>query len=521
MMKRKLFGIPLLFILLGVAAVVGLLVILNLGAIVNGLINLGGDVLTVIFNRDRIREDQIIECSDSAGCRFWHPILYSAILLFTVITGFAYTTLLERKLVARFQQRVGPNRVGPWGLLQPAADGVKLIFKEDIMPSGANRPIYLIAPLLKAAPTLIVLAVIPLGPSIVIPWFGGDWYRVPLQVADIGVGVLYILAITSIGTYGVALMGWASNNKYAMLGGLRASAQMISYELSMGLTLAVPVMIVGSMSVLDIVIAQGGLFVNWLFFQNPLAALILCIALIAEVHRAPFDLPEAEQELTAGFMTEYSGMKFALIMMSEYLGMIGVSMIAASTFFGGYQDGFGLVDSLPILGPLVMIGKVVLFLAAFVWIRATLPRIRYDRLMSFGWKIMLPLALLAVVWTAIAVVVGEELGRNGYLIVSTVLVALVAIIGGAIVLRSGDRSLAEEDDVEDDPVITGEPQGIGYIILQLIGGLVAIPFLLFNFTVKQLENLASIAPVEEPTPAPPETEDPDQATLPAQTGSGD
>jgi NADH-quinone oxidoreductase subunit H len=480
--SRRVFGIipmPLFIILvLIVLAVTGLV----LFAVVSNLDN----ILTFIFEPSS-RTNDVIECADSAGCRFWHPIIYSALVLFVVVTGFAYTTLLERKFIAWFQQRVGPNRVGPGGFLQPAADGLKLIFKEDIMPAGANKPVYLIAP------TLIVLAVIPLGPPINIPWFDGNWYRVPLQLADLNVGVLWLLAITSIGTYGVALAGWASNNKYAMLGGLRASAQMISYELTMGISLAVPIMIVGSMSLFDIVEHQSGFFTNWLFFQNPLAAVILVIALIAETNRAPFDLPEAEQELTAGYMTEYSGMKFALFMMAEYLGMIAVSLIAVSTFFGGYQDGFGLVDSVPALGLLVTIGKVVLFLIGFIWIRATLPRIRYDRLMALGWKVLLPLSLIAVVWTAVAVVVGEELGTTAYIVASAIMFVIV-LAGGYVFL--GGRANAEEDeadDLETDPVITGEAYGLGHIILQVIGGLLAIPFVLWDVTVGALKAVLRVA----------------------------
>jgi NADH-quinone oxidoreductase subunit H len=307
---RKGFSIPLPLILGGLVAVI--LVLLILGTIGVGLFNMlgaGG-------------YDNPIPCSESAGCLFLHPIIYSALLLFVLLTGFAYTTLLERKFIAWFQQRVGPNRVGPGGFLQPAADGVKLIFKEDIMPADAYKFTYRIAPMLKTIPVLIVMAVIPLGPPITIPWFDGNWYLVPLSIADPGVGILWILAITSIGTYGVVLAGWASNNKYAMLGGLRATAQMISYELALGLSMLVPVMIAGSMSVRDIIDAQNGFILNWFVFQNPLAAGILMIAFLAEINRAPFDLPEAEQELTAGFMTEYSGMKFAMFMMAEYLGMI-------------------------------------------------------------------------------------------------------------------------------------------------------------------------------------------------------
>ncbi|MBC7871185.1 MAG: NADH-quinone oxidoreductase subunit NuoH [Chitinophagaceae bacterium] len=488
MLSRKVFG----FIPVWLIALVGVIGLVITGVVVVWLVSNITEILTFIFTPSE-RIDQVIECSDSSGCLFWQPVLYSAILLFIVVTGFAYTTLLERKFIAWFQQRVGPNRVGPSGLLQPAADGLKLIFKEDIRPAGLgeNEWVYLIAPMLKAIPTLVVLAVIPLGPPIIIPWFDGNFYRIPLGLADINVGVLWILAITSIGTYGVALAGWSSNNKYSMLGALRASAQMISYELTMGISLAVPVLIVGSMSVVDIIEGQRGLFVNWFVFQNPLAAIILIIALIAETNRAPFDLPEAEQELTAGYMTEYSGMKFALFMMAEYLGMIAVSLIAASMFFGGYQDGFGLVDSLPILGPLVMIGKVLLFLFLFIWIRATLPRIRYDRLMMLGWKVMLPLSLLAVVWTSVAVVVGDALGTGGYIIVSGILGVLV-LIGGYFMFGRSPAG-EEDDDLETDPIITGEPYGIGNIILQALGGLIAVPFVLVNIGISGLKATVKVA----------------------------
>jgi NADH-quinone oxidoreductase subunit H len=288
------------------------------------------------------------------------------------------------------------------GLLQPLADAIKLIFKEDIMPSGADVWVYRAAPILKAVPALIVLAVIPLGPNLLIPWFDGFWYSVPLGLADPNVGVLWLLAITSIGTYGVTLAGWASNNKYSMIGGLRATAQMLSYELSLGLTMAVPILIVGSMSLGDIIHGQAYIY-QWFIFQNPLAAAILFIALLAEISRSPFDLPEAEQELTQGYMTEYSGMKFALFMMAEYLGMIAISVIVSALYLGGYNDGFGLVDQLPFLGPIVLIGKVVLLLIGMIWVRATVPRIRYDRLMAFGWKVLLPLAVVNLLVTAAGV----------------------------------------------------------------------------------------------------------------------
>jgi NADH-quinone oxidoreductase subunit H len=415
--------------------------------------------------------------------------VYSLLFLFIILTGFAYTTLLERIVIARLQQRVGPNRVGPFGLLQPAADAVKLITKEDIMPAGAYKPVYLISPILKSVPTLIVLAVVPLGPDLLIPWFDGRWYQVPLGLADVNVGILWILAITSIGTYGVALAGWSSNNKYAMLGGLRATAQMLSYELSLGLTMAVPILIVGSMSIGDIIRQQEFIY-EWFIFQNPLAFVILFIALLAEVNRAPFDLPEAEQELTAGYMTEYSGMKFGLIMLAEYVGMIGISAIVSALYLGGYQDGFGLVNHLPILGPIVFVGKILLFLVLMIWIRATLPRIRYDRLMSFGWKVMLPLALVAVVWTAISVVVGDTFQSPiAYGIAAGIMFALVAVFGYLYVTRATRAEAEDEPALEDDPVITGVQRGPAYLGLQVLGGIIAIPFILYEFTVKALVSL--------------------------------
>jgi NADH-quinone oxidoreductase subunit H len=377
---------------------------------------------------------------------------------------------------------------------------VKLVFKEDLMPAGASRAVFTLAPLIKTLPVLLLFGVIPFGPEIIVPWFapslGDVWFRVPLGLADPNVGLLWLLALTSIGTYGIVLAGWASNNKYAMLGALRASAQMISYELSFGLTLAVPIMLAGSMSLGDMMRDQVMIW-EWYVFQNPLAAAILIIAVFAETSRAPFDLPEAEQELTQGYQTEYSGMKFAMFMMAEYLAMIAVSALVAATFFGGYQDGFGLVATAPLLGPLVMIGKIVLLLVFMIWVRATLPRIRYDRLMQFGWKVMLPLALLAVVWTAVAVVISDVFGSTVvYGIAGAIF--FVVIVGGAY-LMFGRGGQDAEDAEELDPMITGERRGIGYAALNVVGGLLAVPFILYNFTLRLLDRLASINPeaVEE------------------------
>ena len=375
----------------------------------------------------QIDPNLIVECTASANCGVVRAILLSVLMFVTLLTAFAYTTLLERRYLSRLQQRIGPNRAGPKGLLQPLADAIKLIFKEDVTPVGADRAVYWLAPILKTVPALLVVAVIPLGPPLLIPWFDGRWYRVPLAMADINVGVLYMLAWMSLGTYGIVLAGWSSNNKYSMLGSLRASAQMVSYELSMGLTMAVPLLITGSMSLQAIINAQESPAVlGWFVFQNPVSAAILMIAMLAEVNRAPFDLPEAESELTAGYHTEYSGMKFALFFMAEYISMISVSIIVIALFFGGYH--FILVDQFPILGPLVYTVKVILFLMGMIWVRATLPRIRYDRLMQFGWKVMLPLALLGVSWTAVSLVIGDAFKSTAlYTTLSIVFFAAVVI----------------------------------------------------------------------------------------------
>jgi NADH-quinone oxidoreductase subunit H len=326
----------------------------------------------------------------------WEWIIKSIIILLTMTGGFAYTTLYERKVLARMQVRIGPNRAGPFGLLQPIADAVKLIFKEELIPANADRLIFILAPIITVMPALIITAVIPWGTQIEL--FG---QTIPLHLADINVAVLYLLSVTSISVYGITLAGWSSNNKYATMGGLRSTAQMISYELALGLSFVGPILIASSMSLVSIVEAQRS---TWFIFFQPLGAVIFTIATIAEVNRAPFDMPEAEQELTAGYHTEYSGMKFALFFMAEYIKMIAVSMIGATVFLGGYLGPFGLGDNIPWMGPIWLFLKVLLLLFVMIWLRATTPRIRYDRLMAFGWKIMFPLALLNVIGTAVVLV---------------------------------------------------------------------------------------------------------------------
>ncbi len=320
----------------------------------------------------------------------------SVVIITIILGGFAYLTLFERRALARIQVRIGPNRAGPFGLLQPVADGLKLLFKEEVIPTGADKLMFILAPVITVVPVLILLAVIPLGPEMTI--LGRS---ISLGLAsNINVGVLYILAVASIAVYGIVIAGWSSNSKYALLGALRATAQMVSYELALGLAFIGPILLANSMNLEVIVGAQRS---NWFVLWQPVGFLIFILASIAEVNRAPFDMPEAEQELTAGYHAEYSGLKFALFFMAEYGKMIAVSFIAATLFLGGYWGPF--LDQAPILGPVYLIVKVLVLLFFMIWVRATLPRFRYDRLMAFGWKILLPLALLNVVVTGGLVVV--------------------------------------------------------------------------------------------------------------------
>ena len=322
-------------------------------------------------------------------------VIKSIILMLFLTAGFAYVTLYERKVLARMQVRVGPNRAGPVGLLQPIADAVKLIFKEELIPANADKIIFILAPVITVIPALVVTAVVPWGESINL--FGRV---ISLDLAaNINVGILWILSVTSISVYGITLAGWSSNNKYATLGGLRATAQMISYELALGLAYVGPILLAGSMNLRQIVEAQNT--VPFIVYQ-PIAFVIYFLASLAEINRAPFDMPEAEQELTAGYHTEYSGMKFALFFMAEYIKMVAISMIGATLFLGGFAGPF--VDQVPLLGPVYLFLKTLIWLFVIIWIRATLPRIRYDRLMALGWKIAFPVALLNVMITAVIVI---------------------------------------------------------------------------------------------------------------------
>jgi NADH-quinone oxidoreductase subunit H len=362
------------------------------------------------------------------------------VLIFGVLTGFAYLTLYERRALARIQVRIGPNRAGPQGLLQPIADAIKLIFKEEFTPAKADKIVFFMAPILTVVPATVLAAVIPVGTSFML--FGRE---IKLYLADINVAALYITAIASVAVYGITLAGWSSNNKYAMLGGLRASAQMISYELSLGLGFVTAIMLGNSMSLVDIVNAQRDM---WFVMIQPVGAILFIIITLAEVNRAPFDMPEAEQELTAGYHSEYSGMKFALFFMAEYEKMIIVCAIAATFFFGGYRefwflkDTFLSVDQTWWLGPIYLFLKIVVLLFLMIWVRATLPRIRYDRLMAFGWKVTLPLSLAVVFFTAVGILLAKEVAPV-YIWVTPVLSIIAALFTVVMIHNALRRKLYE------------------------------------------------------------------------------
>lgn len=317
------------------------------------------------------------------------------VVLFILVTAVAYVTLMERKVMSWIQLRVGPNRVGPWGLLQPAADGLKMIFKEDIVPLQANQWLYILAPALSLIPALMTFIVIPYGSEITL--FG---HRVELHVTRMNIGLLYMLALTSVGVYGIVLAGWSSNNKYSLMGGLRSSAQMISYELALGLSIVSVLLYTGSLDLVEIVEKQSGWpgHTGWNIIRFPLLILVFIIfyiASLAETNRTPFDLPEADSELVAGYHTEYSSMKFVMFQMAEYLNLITASSMATTLFFGGWNGPF--VGRLPVLGPVYFSIKVLALIFLAMWIRYTVPRFRYDQLMRFGWKFLLPAAMVNII----------------------------------------------------------------------------------------------------------------------------
>lgn len=326
-------------------------------------------------------------------------VIKTIVILLILVTAVAYLTLMERKVMAWIQMRVGPNRVGLgkfklWGLMQPLADGLKMIFKEDIIPLQANRWLYVLAPAMSLIPALMTFIVIPYGSQITL--FNNT---IELHVTRMNVGLLYVLALTSVGVYGIVLAGWSSNNKYSLMGGLRSSAQMISYELALGLSIVSVLLYAGTLDLVEIVDAQRGFHgLAWNIFHYPLLILVFVIfyiASLAETNRTPFDLPEADSELVAGYHTEYSSMKFVMFQMAEYLNLITASSISTTLFFGGWNGPF--VGRLPLLGPVYFTVKVLALIFMAMWIRYTVPRFRYDQLMRFGWKFLLPASIVNII----------------------------------------------------------------------------------------------------------------------------
>ena len=361
-----------------------------------------------------------------------HVLIISSLIKIVVVVhllliGVMAMILAERKVSGWIQDRHGPNRVGPWGILQPVADGIKFLLKEDLIPDHVDKPIYLLAPAIILVPALVTCGVVPFGSSITI-----SGYEIPLQIADINIGVLYILAITSLGVYGVVLGAWASNNKYSLLGGLRSSAQMISYELTLGLSLIGVLMLSSSLSLREIAIQQGSYPWTWNFLIHFPAFLAFTTAAFAETNRLPFDLAEAEQELVGGYHTEYSSMKFAMYFMAEYLHMIVGSAVAVTLFLGGWHF-FGLETvGGPIWSGVISFGiffaKTAFFLFVFIWVRWTLPRFRYDQLMNLGWKFLLPIAITTIVVTGTVWAFTQSKLLVGILnvVVASIVVAIVA-----------------------------------------------------------------------------------------------
>jgi NADH-quinone oxidoreductase subunit H len=316
------------------------------------------------------------------------PVIRAVTLIVVLLTGFAYLTWYERKLLARFQVRYGPNRAGPKGLLQPVADAVKAVFKEEIIPNHVDKPIYLLAPALALIPALVIWAVIPIAKG------------VP-AIADVPIGFLWILAIAGVESYGIILAGWSSNNNYSLLGALRSSAQMISYELPLGIFLVSILMLAGGFSLVQLVETPRAWW-EWLWLWLMFPLFFICI--LAETNRSPFDLPETENELVAGFQTEYGGIKFALFFMAEYINMITTSAIMATLFFGGYRLPFGFLSDVVWLGPFVLAAKIIILLFLFIWVRASVGRPRYDQLMRFNWRFLLPVSLAYMIITALMTV---------------------------------------------------------------------------------------------------------------------
>ena len=371
------------------------------------------------------------------------------IVVHLLLIGVMLMIWAERRVSGWMQDRLGPNRVGPQGLLQPVADGLKFMFKEDLIPNHVDKPLYVLAPAMLLVPALVAVAVVPFGSSIEL--FGET---IDLQIADINIGILYILAITSLGVYGVVLGAWASNNKYSLLGGLRSSAQMISYELILGLGIIGILMLTSSLSLRTIAIEQGAYPWQWNFLIHFPAFLAFTTAMFAETNRLPFDLAEAEQELVAGYHTEYSSMKFAMFFMAEYMNMIVGSAVVVTLFLGGWHF-FGLENvGGPVWSGLISFGiffvKTAIFLFVFIWVRWTLPRFRYDQLMNFGWKFLLPVALTSIVVTGtLWIMTGSRLVVGIGNVVAAFIV--VSIVGGLLVMNKAPEPAIPDSDRQITP----------------------------------------------------------------------
>ncbi len=381
----------------------------------------------------------------------WWLILIKAVLIFVILVLLTlFNIWWERRVVARMQHRIGPNVHGPFGLLQSLADGVKLALKEDIIPKAADKAVFVLAPVIATVPAFVTFSVIPFGPVVGVPFSD---VTTPLQLTDMPVAVLFVLAIASIGIYGIVLGGWSSGSTYSLLGGLRSSAQMISYEVAMGLALVAVFLYAGSMSTSEIVAAQDDLWYGLILVPS---FVIYMIAMVGETNRAPFDLPEAEGELVGGFHTEYSSLKFALFFLAEYINMATVSALATTLFLGGWHAPWGIVDLWPGANegywPLLwFFGKMMFFIFIFIWLRGTLPRLRYDQFMHFGWKRLIPVALLWIVAVATIRSVSLDGGIDRqYLIGGIGVVAVVFLILFFVGEKEDSDAAAAAEEAEPD-----------------------------------------------------------------------
>ena len=383
---------------------------------------------------------------------FWLVLLKVVVVFVFLVVMTLFSIVFERKIVAYMQARVGPNRTGPRGYLQSLADGLKLAFKEEIIPTLADKPVYFLAPILSAVPAFLAFSVIPFGPMVSI--FG---HQTPLQLTDLPVGVLVVFACSSLGVYGIVLSGWSSGSTYPLLGAIRSAAQMISYEIAMGLSLVAVFLYANTMSTSEIVTAQQDTWYGLLLFPS---FAIYAIAVVGETNRAPFDLPEAESELVGGFHTEYSSLKFALFFLAEYINMVTVSALATTLFLGGWRAPFPISTVWegansgwwPILW---FTGKIVLGIFFFVWLRGTLPRLRYDQFMRFGWKFLVPIGLLWILFIGAFSVLRNEGHSTWELMVYGVLPLAAVIIIATYLMPEGGRSDSDEDD--EPPVRRGQP----------------------------------------------------------------